>query len=94
MEVPNISDWRRATVGDLTAAFNFAARDSSVPSLPATSHADERVLLSDCPTNAPVGFIAEDFPLVKTYPVTCNTAAPPQEPGTPRRPSGLVSCKK
>ena len=94
VEVPNISDWRRATVGDLTAAFNFAARDSSVPSLPATSHADQRVLLSDCPTNAPVGFIAEDFPLVKTYPVTCNTATPPQEPGTPRRPSGLVSCKK
>src|SRR5437763_9365659 len=35
-EVPNISDWRRATVGDLTAAFNFAAGDNSVPSLPAT----------------------------------------------------------
>jgi phospholipase C len=91
-EVPNLSAWRRKTVGDLTAAFNFVAPDNSVPALPATSHADPRVLLSDCPTNAPVGFLAEDFPTVKTYPVACNTAPPPQEPGSPRRPSGIVKC--
>ncbi|HET8629767.1 MAG TPA: alkaline phosphatase family protein [Thermomicrobiales bacterium] len=34
-EVPNLSAWRRATVGDLTAAFDFAAPpDPSPPSLP------------------------------------------------------------
>src|SRR3954470_8083945 len=33
-EVPNLSQWRRETVGDLTSAFNFAAPDASVPALP------------------------------------------------------------
>jgi phospholipase C len=93
-EVPNLSKWRRATVGDLTSAFNFAVPNDNVPSLPSTTHADQRVLLSDCPTNAPVSFIAEDFPTVKTYPVVCNSSTPPQEPGTPVRPSGAVRCKK
>jgi phospholipase C len=94
VEVPNLSAWRRSAVGDLTAAFNFAAPNDSVPTLPATSHADPRVLASDCPTNAPVSFIAEDFPTVKTYPVTCNTSTPRQEPGGPRRPSGIVRCAR
>jgi phospholipase C len=33
--VPNLSDWRRATVGDMTSAFDFAkAPDDSRPTLP------------------------------------------------------------
>jgi phospholipase C len=91
-EVPNLSAWRRSVVGDLTSAFNFVAADPSVPALPPSSLADPRVLASDCPTNAPVSFIAEDFPLVKSYPVVCNVSTPPQEPGSPRRPSGVASC--
>src|SRR6185312_6268090 len=35
-EVPNLSAWRRATVGDMTSAFNFAAPDKSIPVLPST----------------------------------------------------------
>jgi phospholipase C len=35
-EVPNLSAWRRAAVGDLTSAFNFVAPDQSVPALPST----------------------------------------------------------
>src|SRR5579859_1803620 len=35
-EVPNLSAWRRATVGDLTIAFNFAAPVTSIPNLPST----------------------------------------------------------
>ncbi len=34
---PNISPWRRAVCGDLTAAFDFLTPDSRVPSLPDTS---------------------------------------------------------
>src|SRR3989442_454547 len=71
-EVPNLSAWRRSTVGDLTAAFNFAAPDASVPALPSTSHADSRVVLSDCVTSAPASFVEEDFPTVQTYRVSCN----------------------
>src|ERR1700732_3985183 len=35
-EVPNLSAWRRAAVGDLTSAFNFKKPDVSVPTLPPT----------------------------------------------------------
>jgi phospholipase C len=34
---PNISPWRRAVCGDLTAAFDFARTDPAVPALPDTS---------------------------------------------------------
>ena len=34
---PNLSPWRRAISGDLTSAFNFAASDAAVPTLPNTS---------------------------------------------------------
>jgi phospholipase C len=37
VEVPNITDWRRSTCGDLTAALDFTSFDPSVPSLPATA---------------------------------------------------------
>src|SRR5207244_2506347 len=47
-EVPNLSAWRRAVTGDLTAAFDFVAPDTSVPSLPPTSLTDPRVLASNC----------------------------------------------
>src|ERR1039457_1371941 len=30
-EVPNLSAWRRATVGDMTSAFNFTKTDTSIP---------------------------------------------------------------
>src|SRR3984893_11194967 len=35
-EVPNLSAWRRATVGDLTSALNFKKPDQSIPNLPLT----------------------------------------------------------
>ena len=38
-EVPNLSAWRRATVGDLTSAFNFTKPDPSIPALPDTQTA-------------------------------------------------------
>jgi phospholipase C len=34
---PHISAWRRAVCGDLTSAFDFAQRQSSVPALPSTA---------------------------------------------------------
>ena len=49
-EVPNLSAWRRATVGDLTSAFNFAAPDQSVPNLPSTLrgiHPDHPAMFSE-----------------------------------------------
>jgi phospholipase C len=40
VEIPNLTQWRRSTTGDLTAAFGFgAAANTSVPALPQTAAA-------------------------------------------------------
>ena len=71
----NITDWRRSVAGDLTAAFDFARPDFSIPDLPDTvpliTQSDEE----------------ENFPPVATPPEG-SQALPAQEPGSrPRRPS-------
>ena len=101
-EVPNLSAWRRAAVGDLTSAFNFAKVDSSVPSLPTPNPADPRITLSSCAASAPLDLATDstnslkalEETLVAPYPVTVNSAPPPQEPGTAPKPSGPVACSK
>jgi phospholipase C len=37
VQEPNITSWRRAVCGDLTAAFDFASADDRLPALPSTS---------------------------------------------------------
>ena len=77
-EVPNLSAWRRATVGDLTSAFNFAAPDFSVPILPSTTTGIPEII-QQCAASL-VG---------KTpYPVPNPQSLPPQEAGRASRPSG------
>jgi phospholipase C len=99
-EVPNLSAWRRSVTGDLTTAFNFAAVNTSVPKLPSVNVADNRITMSSCATSAPLD-LATDFTnslkdleqtVVANYPVTVNSAPPPQEPGTAPAPSGPVVC--
>jgi phospholipase C len=77
-EVPNLSAWRRATVGDLTTAFDFAKVDASVPSLPAISPVLQNIL-SECAADL-VGFTPPQFPATQSMPT--------QEAGSPVRPSG------
>jgi phospholipase C len=80
-EVPNLSAWRRATVGDLTSAFNFSKPDQSVPTLPSTS-SDISQVLSECEAN-----LAGTTPYQLPNPQT----APTQESGTALRPSSQCS---
>jgi phospholipase C len=77
-EVPNLSAWRRATVGDLTSAFNFKKPDPSIPSLPSTLSGDTQAI-AQCEAN-----------LAGTIPYTppATQALPTQESGTANRPSG------
>jgi phospholipase C len=77
-EVPNLSAWRRDTVGDLTTAFNFTSPDESIPSLPSTVQADPQAI-QECINN-----------LAGTAPFTVPTTQqlPTQESGNPTRPSG------
>ena len=78
-EVPNLSAWRRSTVGDLTSAFNFKNPDGSIPNLPSTLPGDPQTILQ-CVEN-----LGGTIPY--TVPVT--QALPTQESGTPTRPSGI-----
>jgi phospholipase C len=98
-EVPNLSAWRRSVTGDLTSAFNFVKRDKSVPSLPQPSATDSRITTSSCAVGGPLDLLnpggsnANSYDqleqtLVPPYPVTVNSAAPPQEPGSAPVPSG------
>ncbi|HEX4757841.1 MAG TPA: alkaline phosphatase family protein [Terracidiphilus sp.] len=77
-EVPNLSAWRRATVGDMTKAFNFTKLDTSTPSLPATVTALPAIL-TQCANNL-VGTTPYVLPSVQSQPT--------QEAGTAVRPSG------
>ena len=76
-EVPNLSAWRRQTVGDMTSAFNFTKPDNSIPQLPSTSPALSNIT-AECQNNQ-VGF---------SYTPPPPQAMPTQELGTPVRPSG------
>ena len=77
-EVPNLSAWRRATVGDMTSAFNFTKPDTSIPSLPSTIAAIPTII-TECANNL-AGFAGYTLPSAQTMPT--------QEPGSPIRPSG------
>jgi phospholipase C len=89
-EVPNLSAWRRSVTGDLTSAFNFAGPDTSVPGLPRPNRRDPRVLRSNCATQAAQFLRGPKFPTVTGYPLPpAPQAMPVQEPGSPKRPSGL-----
>jgi phospholipase C len=77
-EVPNLSAWRRTTVGDLTSAFNFAAPDRSIPNLPSTVPAISQVI-QEC-TAALTGNTAYALPSPQTLPT--------QESGSGKKPSG------
>ena len=77
-EVPNLSAWRRATVGDMTSAFNFTKVDSSIPSLPSTTDALQAII-TECANNL-AGFTPYTLPSPQTMPT--------QESGTATRPSG------
>ena len=78
-EVPNLSAWRRATVGDLTSALNFKKPDQSIPNLPSTLPALQQTI-QQCVAN---------LDGTTSYAVPSTQAIPSQETGTATRPSGV-----
>jgi phospholipase C len=80
IEVPNLSEWRRATVGDLTSAFNFAGGvDLSLPPLP---DGDALAAAADAQQALP----AAAMPAAQSMPA--------QEPDRRPRPSGIVPARR
>jgi phospholipase C len=87
VEVPNLSAWRRHTVGDLTAALNLAASpDTSMPSLPATVTRAAPVAVACAQGGAPLASAGQS---PAPYPVPSPQSVPVQEHGHARRPSGV-----
>ena len=94
VEVPNLSAWRRATVGDLTSALNLAAAPNpSVPSLPSVSVGDPEVARECGPTFAQA--TANQSPLSvgndPPYALPPTQTMPTQEPGAARHVGGTFT---
>jgi phospholipase C len=88
--LPHDTAWRKKTVGDLTGAFTFAAKDPSIPALPPTS-LPPALTFPEC-VGAPLTEAPFEPPLAYT-PALASAAIPAQEQsGPPRRPRGLVGC--
>jgi len=79
VRAPNLSDWRRAAVGDLTSALNFVAPDTSRPTLPLRGPMN--------PLEHPE-CITEELTMAAS-PQPTSQSLPGQEDGTRPSPSGL-----
>jgi phospholipase C len=85
--VPNLSAWRRATVGDFTGALNFTQPPTtSVPALPTTSISGDTAVVAEAVLNALAG--TEDVGI--DYPLPTSNSMPRQEtrPARPDVPYG------
>jgi phospholipase C len=77
--VPNVSAWRRSTVGDLTAALpTLSSPNATIPALPATSQNQAILPLSEC---AGIQLTEANFPTAP-YPVPAVQSQPTQGPNT------------
>src|SRR6202790_3237976 len=65
-EVPNLSAWRRSTVGDLTSALNFKKPDQSMPTLPSPLPGNQQAILQ-CEANL-AGMVPYPVPARQTLP--------------------------
>lgn len=85
VDVPNLTPWRRRITGDMTSAFDFAAKPNParLPLPDPTPGAN--AALAQCSPNIVTGYFEYGVP----YPVPPNSM-PHQEPGKRRRPSGRV----
>jgi phospholipase C len=85
VEVPNISPWRRKTVGDLTGAFSFGrAPRADVPALPVPTVEQAEILAGECvvPPNWGLGVVDHGTPT----PVPAHVSRPHQVKGHRRHP--------
>jgi len=81
VRAPNISAWRRRTVGDLTATLHMDRAVGSLPALPATTDDPTYIAAKGCSTTDLLG-IADNQP---PYPLPAVQSMPDQERGRPRR---------
>jgi phospholipase C len=76
VRAPNLSAWRRRTVGDLTSTLHVGRADASVPSLPSTAH-DQMADMAALGCSAAAVFGAASS--LPRYPVPAHQRMPTQE---------------
>jgi phospholipase C len=82
VRAPNISAWRRRTVGDLTATLDLSRPDLRSVRLPSTAGDTMATVRSMGCNTADIVEIGDDQP---AYPLPTVQKMPTQEPGAPRR---------
>jgi phospholipase C len=85
VDVPNISKWRRTTVGDMVSSFSFGrAPQAGVPKLPGLSVEQGEILAGECVItgNGPLGVVDKGTPT----PVPAKVSRPVQPKGHRPRP--------
>jgi hypothetical protein len=82
-EVPNLSAWRRSTVGDLTSALNFKKVDTSSPNLPLPSPQFSRSFKNVSPISPAQRHIQCPRP----------KPCPPENPAHPHAPAELAEVQ-
>jgi phospholipase C len=90
VRAPNVSAWRRATVGDMTSAFDFARPpDTSRPPLPSVpAIGTDLVVVKQLLSNGVKASLAQGKP----YPVPANSVVTQEHGAARRKPSGIVDC--
>jgi phospholipase C len=79
--VPNLTSWRRRTVGDLTSTLALGSPDPSVPTFPPAPE-DSPMLAAACPDNSSDVVFLDNAPALH---VPAEHRLPTQEPGTAKR---------
>lgn len=79
--VPNLTKWRRKTVGDLTSTLDVGHPDPSVPTLP-PAMIDSPAVAAACPDNQSLAVFLDTPPVLD---VPAGSQLPKQEPGAARR---------
>ena len=78
VEVPNVSAWRRKTVGDLTSTLFHSKTDTSVPKLPKALSGDEAAIPDEART--PIDVSGPPNETVKSRGNRLMTTRPPGRP--------------
>ena len=82
VRAPNISAWRRRTVGDLTSTLQMAKPDATRPNLPSTAGDTVAAVTAEGCQSTDIVEIDSGQP---PYPMAAVQVMPTQEPGAPRR---------
>jgi len=93
IQAPNISDWRRSTVGDLTSTLFNSPTDTSIPALPTVKRPGINLLgsCSELAQDSEAGGVGPKIPAQQAMPTQSGTTVAPQTASPAARPDVVVT---